>query len=71
MKPDNTIIDHLLNVIAMTPGARIEEVAELAPELTFREVLYTLCYLSQRGRLRLIVDGQGGFRVATTARLYN
>ena len=71
MKPDNTTIDYLLSVIAMTPGARIEEVAELTPELTFREVMYALFYLGQRGRLRLIVDGQGGFRVTTTVRLFN
>lgn len=65
MKPDNTIIDHILNVVALAPRARIEDVAKLTPELTLREVFYTLCYLSQKGRLRLIVDGQGGFAVTT------
>jgi hypothetical protein len=39
--------------------------------LTLREVFYTLCYLSRRGQLRLIVDGQGGFAVTTTVRLFN
>jgi hypothetical protein len=48
MKPDNTIIDHILNVIALAPRARIEDVAKLTPELTLREVFYTLCYLSRR-----------------------
>ena len=71
MKPDNTIINHILNVIAMSPRARIEDVAKLTPELTMREVFYTLCYLSRRGQLRLIVDGQGGFAVTTTVRLFN
>jgi hypothetical protein len=71
MKPDNTIIDHILNVIALAPGARIEEVAELTPDLTLREVFYTLCYLSRKGQLRLIVDGQGGLAVTTTGRLFN
>lgn len=71
MKPDNTIIDHILNVIALAPGARIEEVAKRTPELTLREVFYTLCYLSQKGQLRLIVDGQGGFAVTTTVRSFN
>ena len=72
MKPDNIIIDHLLNVIALAPGgARIEDVAKLTPELTLREVFYTLCYLSRRGQLRLIVDGQGGFAVTTTLRVFN
>ncbi|HET9787828.1 MAG TPA: hypothetical protein VFP47_11865 [Pyrinomonadaceae bacterium] len=55
----------------MAPTARIEDVAKLTPELTLREVFYTLCYLSQRGQLRLIVDGQGGFAVTTAVRLFN
>lgn len=71
MKPDNSIIDHILNVIALAPTARIEDVAKLTPELTLREVFDTLCYLSQRGQLRLIVDGQGGFAVTTAVRLFN
>ena len=71
MKPDNIIMNHLLNVIAHAPAVRIEDVAKLTPQLTLREVIYTLCYLSRRGQLRLIVDGQGGFAVTTTSRLFN
>jgi hypothetical protein len=71
MKPDNAISDHILNVVALVPRARIEDVAKLTPELTLREVFYTLCYLSRRGQLRLIVDGQGGFAVTTAVRLFN
>jgi hypothetical protein len=71
MKLDNTVIHHLLNVIAHAPGIRIEDVAQLTPELTLREVVYTLCYLSRRGQLRVIVNGQGGFAVTTTLRFFN
>ena len=71
MKPDNTIIDHILNVIALAPRARIEDVAKLTPELTLKEVFDALCYLSRRGQLRLMVDGQGGFAVTTTLRSFN
>jgi hypothetical protein len=71
MKPDNTIIDHILNVIALAPGTRIEDVAKLTPELTLKEVFDALCYLSRRGQLRLMVDGQGGFAVTTTLRSFN
>ena len=71
MKPSHTIVNHLLNVIAHAPGARIEDVAKLTPELTLREVFYALCYLSRKGQLRLIVDGQGGFAVTTALRSFN
>ena len=56
MNLESTVIQHLLNVIAHAPGIRIEDVAQLTPELTLREVFYTLCYLSRKGQLRLIVD---------------
>jgi hypothetical protein len=56
MKPDNTIIDHILHVIALAPRARIEEVAKLTPELTLREVFYTLCYLSRASQSRQLCD---------------
>lgn len=71
MKLENTVVDHLLNVIAHSPGIRIEDVAQLTPELSLREVVYTLCYLSRRGQLRLLVNGQGGFAVTTTLRFFN
>jgi hypothetical protein len=71
MKPNNIIIDYLLNVIAHVPGARVEDVAKLTPELTLREVFDALCYLSRTGQLRLIVDGQGGFAVTTALRSFN
>ena len=45
--------------------------AKLTPELTLREVVYTLCYLSRKGQLRMIVNGQGGFAVTTTLRVFN
>ena len=64
-------MNHLLSVIAHAPGARIEEVAKLTPELTLREVFDALCYLSRTGQLRLIVDGQGGFAVTTALRSFN
>lgn len=71
MKLESTVIHHLLNVIAHAPGIRIVDVAQLTPELSLREVVYTLCYLSRKGQLRLIVDGQGGFAVTTTLQFFN
>ena len=71
VKLESTVIQHLLNVITHTPGIRIEDVAKLTPELTLREVFYTLCYMSRKGQLRLIVDGQGGFAVTTALRFFN
>jgi len=71
MKLDSTVVHHLLDVIAHAPGIRIEEVAQLTPELTLREVVYTLCYLSRKGQLRMIVNGQGGFAVTTALRVFN
>jgi hypothetical protein len=71
MKLKNAVVDHLLNVIAHSPGIRIEDIAQLTPELSLREVVYTLCYLSRRGQLRLLVNGQGDFAVTTTLRFFN
>lgn len=71
MKPNRIIINHLLDVIAHTPGARIEDVAKLTPGLTLREVFDALCYLSRAGQLRLTVDGRGGFAVTTALRSFN
>jgi len=71
MKLENSVMHHLLNIVAHAPGIRIEHLAQLTPELTLKEVLYTLCYLSRKGQLRLIVNGQGGFSVTTTLRFFN
>ena len=71
MRLENTVVRHLLNVIAHSPGIRIEDVAQLTPELSLREVIYTLCYLSRKGQLRLLVNGQGGVAVTTTLRFFN
>ena len=71
MKLKNAVVDHMLNVIAHSPGIRIEDVAQLTPELSLREVIYTLCYLSRKGQLRLLVNGQGGVAVTTTLRFFN
>jgi len=71
MKPDDTVINHMLDVIAHAPGCPIEHVAHFLPGLTLREIYYTLSYLSRKGLLELIVDSQGGFAVTTTLRLFN
>jgi len=42
MRLENTVVHHLLNVIAHSPGIRIEDVAQLTPELSLREVVYTV-----------------------------
>ena len=71
MKLENTVMHHMLNVIAHAPGIRIEEVAQLTPELTLKEVFYTLCYLSRKGQLRLIVNAQVGLAVTRTLRFFS
>lgn len=75
MKPQNTVINHILDIIAHKPGCRVEHVADLLsdffPDLTLKEVVYTLSYLSRKGQLDLIVDRQGGFAITPTSRLFN
>jgi hypothetical protein len=71
MKPENTVISHILDIIAHEPGCQIEHVADLLPDLTLREVVYALNYLSRKGQLDLIVDRQGIFAVTPTSRLFN
>ena len=48
MKPGNTVISHILDIVAHEPGCRIEDMADLLPDLTLKEVVYTLCYLSSK-----------------------
>src|SRR5687768_15776530 len=71
MKPEGTVINHVLDVIAHAPGCRIEHVARFLPHLTLREVFSTLCYLSRQGQVNLIVDGTGGFAVRPSSRIFN
>jgi hypothetical protein len=71
MKPDDTVIAHILNIITHQPGCRIEHVADLLPDLTLRQVVYTLNYLSRKGQLDLVVNRQGGFAVTPTLRVFH
>jgi hypothetical protein len=71
MKPEGTVINHVLDVIAHAPGCRIEHVARFLPDFTLREVFSTLCYLSRKGQVNLIVDGKGGFAVRPSSRIFN
>lgn len=71
MKPENFLINQILHIVTLEPGCRIEHVANLLPDLTLREVVYALGYLSRKGQLDLIVDRQGGFAVIPTSRLFH
>ena len=75
MKPQNTVINHILDIIAHKPGCRIEHVADLLsdffPDLTLKDVVYTLSYLCRKGQLDLVVDRQGGFAVTPTLRVFH
>ena|SRR5690348_17890568 len=71
MKPDDTIINHILDVIARVPGCPITHVPNLFPGLTRKEVFYTVGYLKRKGLLELTVARQGGIAVTTSPRLFN
>ena len=71
MKPDDTVIAHILDIITHRPGCRIEHVVDLLPGLTLRQVIYTLNYLSRKGQLDLVVNRQGGFAVTPTLRVFH
>ena len=71
MKPNDDLVHQILDIVTLQPGCRIEQVADLVPDLTLKEVFLTLGYLSRRGLLELIVDREGGFAVAPTARVFN
>jgi hypothetical protein len=60
VKPNNLIIACLCDSHTLM---RIEDAAKLTPELTLREVFHAWCYLSRKGKLRLIVDGRGRFAI--------
>jgi hypothetical protein len=71
MKPDDTIINHILDVIARAPGCPINHVPNLFPGLTRKEVFYTVGYLKRKGLLELTVVKQGGVAVTAALRLFN
>lgn len=71
MKPDDTIINHILDVIARAPGCPINHVPNLFPDLTRKEVFYTVGYLKRKGLLELTVARQGGVAVTASLRLFN
>jgi hypothetical protein len=71
MKPDDTIINHILDVIARAPGCPINHVPNLFPCLTRKEVFYTVGYLKRKGLLELTVVKQGGVAVTAGLRLFN
>lgn len=71
IKPLDTVIAHVLDIVIRAPGCQIQYVASLLPDLTLREVCYTLCYLRRKGRLNLSLDSRGGFTVSPTWRLFH
>lgn len=71
IKPLDTVISRVLNIVISAPGCQIQYVAGLMPELTLRELCYTLCYLRRKGRLELYSDSQGGFSVSATWRVFH
>jgi hypothetical protein len=71
IKPRDVVISRVLEIVTRTPGCKIEYVANLLPDLTLREVCYTLCYLRRKGRLDLNPDSQRGFTVSPTLRLFH
>jgi|SRR5687768_17212416 hypothetical protein len=71
MKPDVTIINRILDVIARAPGCPINQVPHLLPGLTRKEIFYTVGYLRRKGLLELTAGGRGGCGVTTTLRLFN
>ena len=71
INPQNTVINHILEIVALAPGCHIQYVAQLLPDLTLREVFHTLCYLNRKGRLDLKLDKQEGVTVSPSLRLFN
>lgn len=48
MKPPNTIINHILEIVARAPGCHLKYVAQLLPDLTLREVFHAVVPQSNR-----------------------
>jgi hypothetical protein len=71
IRPPNTIINHILEIVALAPGCHFKYVAELLPDLTLKEVFHTLYYLNRMGQLDLKVDKLEGLTVTPSPRLFN
>ena len=71
MKPEQTIIDCILDIIVHQPGCGIHDVADFLPDLTLNEIVDALRYLSRKGQLELIVNTEGGFAVTPKLQVFN
>ncbi len=71
INPQDTVINQILEIVALAPGCHIQYVAQLLPDLTLREVFHTLYYLNRKGQLILKLDEQEGVTVTPSLRLFN
>lgn len=66
MEPEYTLADRILETVARMPGCRVEELVFLFRDSTWNDVFIEVNRLSQNGRLRLVLDGEGVFTVRRT-----
>jgi hypothetical protein len=71
MKPPNTIINQILEIVALAPGCHLKYVAQLLPDLTLREVIHALWYLNRMGQLDLKMDKHEGLTLTPSRRLFH
>jgi hypothetical protein len=69
--PWDNITNRILEIVARAPGCQIADVAKRLPDVTLREVLYSLCHLKQSGQLDVVVGNQGGVFVTLSPRLFH
>jgi hypothetical protein len=71
MKPQNTVMNEILEIVALAPGCHVTYVAQFLPDVTSREIYYTLRFLNQKGQLDLKMDREDGLTVTPSPRLFN
>ena len=71
IKPQNTVINKILEIVALAPGCHVRYVAQFLPDVTLREIHYTLHFLNRKGQLDLKMDKQEGLTVTPSVRLFN
>jgi hypothetical protein len=66
-----SITDRIFEIIAISPGCQMIDVAYLLPDVSLRQVFNALQYLSSSGQLSLKVSEQEGVSITVSPQSFN
>jgi hypothetical protein len=69
--PGASITDRIFEIIVITPGCQMRDVAHLLPDLSLQQVFNALQYLSSNGQLSLKVSKHEGVSITVSRQSFN